>query len=224
MGSFSEKLKRELPNEQPTSANTNSTLGNRILPRPSLSSQACRLIKILKPQNKASCLNPSNPILHLAREAHQPWQLMGCNSLRESLDNGAAPFSDPYWGNQLWFMLMNGINFVINGMTLVMKHHRTQEKLHYRFILKTKTLGQEKRILHMVVCHVPWNIWFHNPKVRWSLFLLSSFNKDIWHSFVQKKKKVKKSEQKSSYKIFLKINIFYNNDKFHTTMYIYIHP
>lgn len=53
MGSFSEKLKQELPNEHPSaSANTNNTLRE--------SGQACRLIKILKLQNKAWPPNPSS--------------------------------------------------------------------------------------------------------------------------------------------------------------------
>lgn len=78
----------------------------------SVSSQAFGLIKILKPENKASCLNPSNPTLYLTREAHQPWQLMGRNSPRESQEDGAPPISNPYWGSRLWFMLMNGINFL----------------------------------------------------------------------------------------------------------------
>lgn len=125
----------------------------------------------------------SNPLFN--QGSPQPWQLMGHNSLRESQNDGTPPISNSYWGNRLWFMLMNGINFLKSEWGWLWSI--TEQKLHYRFILKTNSLWQEKCTLQaglsssLEICYVTI------PKREQSfIFLLSSFSKDIWHFFIQR--------------------------------------
>lgn len=168
MGSFSEKRTQELSNEHPpTSANTNNTLRNPISFLPP-SSQACRLIKILKPKNKASRLNPSNPTLYLTREAHQPWQWMGHNSQKERASAcipgwWGTPISNTQWGYRLGFMLMNGINFSEKHMRLLWSIKEHKEIVVQIYIKNQYSLWQEKRTLHTVY-HLPRECVIYNPE------------------------------------------------------------
>lgn len=160
----------------------------------SVSSQAFGLIKILKPENKASCLNPSNPTLYLTREAHQPWQLMGRNSPRESQEDGAPPISNPYWGSRLWFMLMNGINFLKiawGRFWSITEHNRNYVIDLY---LKAMLFMAGKRQTADGALSFSLGRLLYNPKERTvcpppALFLLSFFSQDIWHLLINKKKK-----------------------------------
>lgn len=196
MGRSSENLKQELLSEHPsTSANVKNTLRKPIsfLPRkPSL--QAHWSIKAWEQSimSDPTFSEPGKAISHDHEWVIIHWE-RGREREGESRRGGAFPISNRYWRDSWWCVLMSGMNFSKMCMRLIIKHHRTQQKLDCRFIWKTRRKKKSK--LHTMVCHSSLGMClFTIPKRGWppSYFVLTEIPKaGIYDTFFKLKMKEK---------------------------------